>query len=66
MNAAEVIEAISKAQAMVSALCKPKGHREHRDWMMSIPAQPDRDPDLVIGAALREAKAFIQAEGSGE
>jgi hypothetical protein len=36
------------AHAMISDLC----HRR-REWVMSIPAREDYDPDLVIGGALR-------------
>jgi hypothetical protein len=52
------IEAIrannAKAHAMVSALCKPRGSAGAREWLMSIPAQPDYDPDLVIGRSLND------------
>ena len=46
---------IDKAHGIVVALC----HGER--WTMHVPAQPDSDPDLVIGRALREAKAYILA-----
>jgi len=42
------------AHDMICALCRPRGSQGHRDWIMSIPAQPDYDPDLVIGQALRD------------
>lgn len=48
-------ERIDRAHRMVSDLCTRK-----RDWMMSIPARPDYDPDFVIGDGLlagREAEA---------
>ena len=38
---------MDRAHRMLSALCKG----EER-WHMSIPAQLDRDPDLVLGEAL--------------
>jgi len=41
---------IQKAHDMVSALCDCR-----RDWVMSVPARSDYDPDLVIGAALSVA-----------
>lgn len=40
------------ARAMVRALCTPRGEAGAREWVMSIPARPDHDPDLVIAAAL--------------
>jgi len=43
---------VNAARQMVSALCKRRGSQGARDWIMSIPAQPDYDPDLVIGASL--------------
>ncbi len=39
------------ANDMVHNLCRPRGTVMAREWMMSIPARPDYDPDLVIGAA---------------
>jgi hypothetical protein len=42
------------AQNMVSDLCQGR-----RDWMMSIPARPDHDPDLVIGISQRDVPALI-------
>jgi hypothetical protein len=47
---------IRRAHDMVSALCDGS-----RDWIMSIPARPDHDPDLVIGEALRVADAMQEA-----
>ena len=37
---------------MVHALCQPKNSQRARDWVMSVPARPDYDPDLVIAAGL--------------
>lgn len=53
------LAAIEKAMDMVSALCRPRGSEGSREWIMSIPAQADHDPDMVIGAALREAKRAL-------
>ncbi len=50
------LEMIEKAHNVVSDLCKGKA-----EWRMSVPAKPDSDPDLVIGAALRAAKIDISA-----
>lgn len=47
--APDVLEREYKAaQQMVSDLCNGR-----REWLMSIPARPDYDPDLVISSALR-------------
>jgi len=43
----EARERAEKAHAKVSTLCEGR-----EKWTMCIPAQPDSDPDLVIGAAL--------------
>jgi len=54
---------IAAAHAMVSDLCTGK-----RKWIMSIPAQMDYDPDLVIGQALRDADRMLDelgAQGDG-
>jgi len=48
------------AQDMISALCQPRGSQGHRDWIMSIPAQLDYDPDLVIGQALRDYGVLLR------
>jgi hypothetical protein len=58
-NQANVLEKIEKAMRIVSALCIPRHVQGHIDWTMSIPADPNRDPDLIIGAALRSAKEEI-------
>lgn len=50
----ELIAKIDKAHKVVCDLCSGK-----REWIMSIPAQPDDDPDLIIGESLRKARAEI-------
>jgi hypothetical protein len=45
---------LAAANAEVHALCSGK-----RRWTMSIPAEVDRDSDLVIGRALNEAEREI-------
>lgn len=53
-------ERLKAAHTMVSDLCHGR-----RDWVMSIPARPDYDPDLVIGAALSDGdKLMVIAEAS--
>jgi hypothetical protein len=42
------------ARQMVSDLCN-----QRRDWVMSIPARPDYDPDLVIARALDDLHAEL-------
>lgn len=44
----DLAERIERARNMVSMLCK-----RERDWIMSIPARPNEDPDLVIADGLR-------------
>lgn len=48
------------AELMVSALCKPKGTVGAREWVMSIPARPTYDPDLVIGDSLSDIPKLIE------
>ena len=43
------------ASLMVSALCS-----KERDWIMSIPARPEYDPDLVISNSLKDIPELIQ------
>lgn len=48
------------ARLMISALCKPKGSEGARRWVMSIPARPDHDPDMVIAASLRDIPDLLE------
>jgi len=50
----ELIMKIDKAHDVVSELCRGK-----IKWVMHVPARPDDDPDLVIGAALRASRIEI-------
>ena len=61
-----VLAKIGKASDMVAALCKPRGSEGSREWIMSIPARRDHDPDLVIGDALQAARDFIEAYHAAE
>lgn len=54
-----VNQKIEAALELVSALCKPRGTPGAREWVMSIPARPDYDPDIVISDALRAASDEI-------
>jgi hypothetical protein len=49
------------AFTMVVALCKDRRESGAREWIMSIPARPDYDPDLVIAAALRDVRRLTLA-----
>ena len=49
-----VINEIDKALQVVADLCEGK-----QKWTMSVPARPDSDPDLIIAAALSNAKLLI-------
>lgn len=56
---AALIVKLREAQAALSAAIDRQYNREPA-LKISIPAQPDRDTDLIIGAALREAIATLQ------
>lgn len=58
IDAAAVRARCEAAMQMVSDLCDRK-----RNWMMSIPARPDYDPDLVISAALADIPKLLEALG---
>lgn len=65
----EAREKIAKALAMVAALCKDRRETGARAWVMSIPARPDYDPDIVIADALYAAEKLLAAtpaQPSGE
>ena len=53
-------ERVDKATDMVGALCQVRGTVGSRRWVMSIPAQPGYDPDLVIAAALKDIPALLE------
>lgn len=55
----EIWARYESALAMINALCRPRGSEGHRDWLMSIPARPDYDPDLVIASGLRAVPTLI-------
>jgi hypothetical protein len=50
----EIIKHIKAAHEVVSDLCHNK-----LQWIMHIPADPKRDPDLIIGQALRDADLLL-------
>ena len=54
-----IAEAIARARQMITALCKPRGSEGAREWVMSIPANRERDPDLVISDAIRALEAAL-------
>jgi hypothetical protein len=47
----DALNAIKKAEQMVSDLCNRK-----RDWIMSIPVRVEYDPDTVIAKGLRAGR----------
>lgn len=47
---------INKAWDMVSRLCQPRGSEGSKEWMMSIPADFENDPDLVIAEGLKAGR----------
>jgi hypothetical protein len=50
---------LEAARKVVSSLCTPRGTAGHIDWVMSIPARPDTDPDLVISATLTDTRDLL-------
>ena len=54
---------IRRAHDMVRDLCKRRDEPGAREWQMSIPARPDHDPDIVIGAALDAADDLASEVG---
>lgn len=54
-------EKVQAAHEMVSALCLPRGSEGSRQWIMSIPAREDYDPDLVITDGLMAMEKHIDA-----
>ncbi len=47
MSDEKIKEKLAKAHQMVSDLCHGR-----EEWLMQIPARPDKDPDLVIASGL--------------
>lgn len=58
IDAAAVRARCEAAMQMVNDLCQGR-----RNWMMSIPARPDYDPDLIISAALADIPKLLEALG---
>lgn len=58
---AQIEARVKAAERMVTDLCKYEGEAGNRRWIMSIPARPDYDPDLVIAAALTDTLALLAA-----
>lgn len=52
-------DAVKAAHEMIYALCQPRGSEGSRQWIMSIPAREDHDPDLVITSGLMAAEKQI-------
>lgn len=55
--ASDAIAKIDKALQVVYDLCHGR-----QKWTMRVPAEPDRDPDLVIAGALRAARDLLAAQ----
>ena len=55
-EAAAVLTSIERAMQAVDDLCQGR-----INWTMRVPAEPDRDPDLIISDALRAARAYVEA-----
>lgn len=53
---AETLVAIAKAHRTVDDLCQGRIR-----WTMNVPAEPDRDPDLIIADALGKAQRLIES-----
>lgn len=53
---AAIRERYARARDMVAALCSGD-----RDWIMSIPARPDYDPDIVIADSLKDIMTLLTA-----
>ena len=53
-RAIETLMAIETALDVINELCQGK-----RRWVMSIPARPDDDPDLIISRALLSARTAL-------
>lgn len=52
----EALEAITKAKSKISDLCHGR-----EQWHMSIPADPENDPDIVIMDGLHKAEVALSA-----
>jgi hypothetical protein len=58
----DAIEArVSAANEIVRRLCLRRDDPESQEWIMHIPAEPKRDPDLVISASLHDVPTLIAA-----
>ena len=58
-HAIQMVMRSDVAQKMISALCLPRDADGARRWVMSIPARPDYDPDLIISRALADISDLL-------
>lgn len=65
-DVAAIRERQAKALAMITALNLPRDVPGAREWVMSIPARPDHDPDLVIDASLRDIPRLLTMLTKGD
>lgn len=50
-----------KSQSMIRALCLSRGTAGAREWLMSIPADAERDPDLILSATCDDVGQLLVA-----
>lgn len=55
----QVLERWQAASDMIHNLCRRRDDPLAREWMMSIPARPDYDPDLVIHDSLKDIPCLV-------
>lgn len=58
MDLTEIKNNIEKAHTEIGEICRQGPHKRFR---MTIPAQPDRDSDLIISQALKDAEDLAAA-----
>lgn len=63
---AGILDRWERANAMVGALCQPRGTAGAREWRLSIPARPEHDPDLIISSALADVPDLLAALDQAE
>jgi len=51
-----LLDLIARGEKTIDALCSGK-----QRWVMNVPAEPDRDPDLVLSDALRAGREAVVA-----
>lgn len=56
-----ISQRLAASREIIRRLCLQRNDPEAREWMMSIPARTDHDPDLILEASLNDVSNLVAA-----